>query len=302
MDAAGRPRHKPHTLLSEFIMPQIAIVRTVADLRAQVAAWRSTGERVALVPTMGALHEGHLSLIALAKTKADRVVASVFVNPTQFGPNEDFDAYPRGEARDAELLAGAGCDLLFAPTVAEMYPQGFSTTVNVTGVTEPLDGAARPGHFAGVATVVSKLLLQCGPDVAIFGEKDFQQLQVIKRVVRDLDIPVEIVGAPTSRLEDGLARSSRNAYLSDAEREVAGRMNVALADAVRRLQAGETVERVEATGLAALERAGFQRIDYFEVRNADDLSHPGPGPLTVPGRVLAAAVVGKTRLIDNMAV
>ena len=302
MDAAGRPRHKPHTLLSEYIMPQIAIVRTVADLRAQVAAWRSTGERVALVPTMGALHEGHLSLIALAKTKADRVVASVFVNPTQFGPNEDFDAYPRGEARDAELLAGAGCDLLFAPTVAEKYPQGFSTTVNVTGVTEPLDGAARPGHFAGVATVVSKLLLQCGPDVAIFGEKDFQQLQVIKRVVRDLDIPVEIVGAPTSRLEDGLARSSRNAYLSDAEREVAGRMNVALADAVRRLQAGETVERVEATGLAALERAGFQRIDYFEVRNADDLSHPGPGPLTVPGRVLAAAVVGKTRLIDNMAV
>ena len=283
-------------------MSQIAIVRTVADLRAQVASWKRAGERVALVPTMGALHEGHLSLIALAKTKADRVVASVFVNPTQFGPNEDFDAYPRGEARDAELLAGAGCDLLFAPTVGEMYPQGFATSVNVTGVSEPLDGAARPGHFAGVATVVSKLLLQCGPDVAVFGEKDFQQLQVIKRVVRDLDIPVEIVGAPTSRLEDGLARSSRNAYLSEHEREVAGRMNVALADAVRRLQAGEPVERVEATGIAALERAGFQRIDYFEVRNADDLSHPGPGPLTVPGRVLAAAMIGKTRLIDNMAV
>ena len=283
-------------------MSQIAIVRTVADLRAQVASWKRAGERVALVPTMGALHEGHLSLIALAKTKADRVVASVFVNPTQFGPNEDFDAYPRGEARDAELLAGAGCDLLFAPTVGEMYPQGFATSVNVTGVSEPLDGAARPGHFAGVATVVSKLLLQCGPDVAVFGEKDFQQLQVIKRVVRDLDIPVEIVGAPTSRLEDGLARSSRNAYLSEPERQVAGRMNVALADAVRRLQAGEPVERVEATGIAALERAGFQRIDYFEVRNADDLSHPGPGPLTVPGRVLAAAMIGKTRLIDNMAV
>ena len=302
MDAAGRPRHKPHTLPSESIMPQIAIVRTVADLRAQVAAWRRAGERVALVPTMGALHDGHLSLIALAKTKADRVVASVFVNPTQFGPNEDFDAYPRGEARDAELLESAGCDLLFAPTVGEMYPPGFATTVNVAGVSEPLDGAARPGHFAGVATVVSKLLLQCGPDVAVFGEKDFQQLQVIRRVVRDLDIPVEIVGAPTSRLEDGLARSSRNAYLSEAEREVAGRMNVALADAVRRLRAGESVERVEATGLAALERAGFQRIDYFEVRNADDLSHPGPGPLTVPGRVLAAAMIGKTRLIDNMAV
>ena len=207
-------------------MSQIAIVRTVAELRAQVASWKRAGERVALVPTMGALHEGHLSLIALAKTKADRVVA----------------------------------------------------------------------------TVVSKLLLQCGPDVAVFGEKDFQQLQVIKRLVRDLDIPVEIVGAPTSRLEDGLARSSRNAYLSEPEREVAGRMNVALAEAVRRLQAGEPVERVEATGIAALERAGFQRIDYFEVRNADDLSHPGPGPLTVPGRVLAAAMIGKTRLIDNMAV
>jgi pantoate--beta-alanine ligase len=283
-------------------MPDIAVVRTVSDLRTQVAAWRSAGEKVALVPTMGALHEGHLSLVALAKTKAQRVVASVFVNPTQFGPNEDFDAYPRGEARDAELLAGAGCDLLFAPTVAEMYPAGFSTTINVTGVSEPLDGAARPGHFAGVATVVTKLLMQCGPDVAVFGEKDYQQLQVIKRVVRDLDIPVEIIGAPTSRLEDGLARSSRNAYLSDAEREVAGAMNAALAEAVRRLKTGESVERVEATGRAALERAGFQRIDYFEVRNAEDLSHPGPGPLTVPARVLAAAVIGKTRLIDNMAV
>ena len=283
-------------------MPQIAIARTVADLRARVAAWRRNGERVALVPTMGALHDGHLSLIALAKTKADRVVASVFVNPTQFGPNEDFDAYPRGEARDAELLDSAGCDLLFAPTVSEMYPPGFATTVSVAGVSEPLDGAARPGHFAGVATVVTKLLLQCGPDVAIFGEKDYQQLQVIKRFVRDLDIPVEIVGAPTSRLEDGLARSSRNAYLSDAEREVAARMNQALSEAVRRLKAGESVERVEATGIAALERAGFQRIDYFEVRNAEDLSHPGTGPLTVPGRVLAAAVIGKTRLIDNLAV
>nr|WP_312166456.1 pantoate--beta-alanine ligase [Phenylobacterium sp.] len=283
-------------------MPQIAIVRTVANLRAQVAAWKGAGERVALVPTMGALHEGHLSLVALARTKAERVVASVFVNPTQFGPNEDFDAYPRGEGRDADLLAGAGCDLLFAPTVAEMYPPGFSTTITVTGVSEPLDGAARPGHFAGVATIVAKLLLQCGPDVAVFGEKDYQQLQVIKRLVRDLDIPVEIVGAPTSRLEDGLARSSRNAYLTAAERKVAGRMNLALADAVRRLQAGESVERVEATGLAALERAGFQRIDYFEVRNADDLSHPGPGPLTVPARILAAAMIGKTRLIDNMAV
>lgn len=302
MDDSPGPRHKPLAFNSEYIMPQIAIVRTVADLRAQVAAWKRAGERVALVPTMGALHDGHLSLITLAKTKADRVVASVFVNPTQFGPNEDFDAYPRDEARDAGLLAGAGCDLLFAPTVPEMYAPGFATTVSVTGVSEPLDGAARPGHFAGVATVVSKLLIQAAPDVAVFGEKDYQQLQVIKRVVADLNIPTEIVGAPTARLEDGLARSSRNAYLSEAEREVAGRMNVALADAVRRLKAGESVERVEATGLAALERAGFQRIDYFEVRNADDLSHPGAGALTVPARVLAAAIIGKTRLIDNMAV
>lgn len=283
-------------------MSQIAIARTVADLRAQVRAWKASGERVALVPTMGALHEGHLSLVALAKTKADRVVTSVFVNPTQFGPNEDFDAYPRGEGRDGELLASAACDLMYAPSVAEMYPDGFATKIDVTGVSEPLDGAARPGHFSGVATVVTKLLLQSGTDVAVFGEKDYQQLQVIKRVVRDLDIPVEIVGAPTSRLEDGLARSSRNAYLSQAEREVAGQMNLALADAVRRLQAGENVERVEATGRAALERAGFQRIDYFEVRDADDLNHAGPGPLAGAGRVLAAAVIGRTRLIDNMAV
>jgi len=276
----------------------LPVARTVAELRAQVAAWRAAGEGIALVPTMGALHDGHLSLVRLAKTRARRVVASVFVNPTQFGPNEDFDAYPRGEARDAELLASVDCDLLYAPSVAEMYPPGFSTKVTVSGVTEPMDGGARPGHFDGVATVVTKLLLQCGPDVAVFGEKDYQQLQVIKRFVRDLDIPVEIIGGPTARLEDGLARSSRNAYLSESEREIAGRMNGVLADAVRRLKAGEAQAHVEATGLAALERAGFTRIDYFEVRGADDLARPGGGPL----RVFAAAFVGKTRLIDNMAV
>ena len=276
----------------------LPVARTVAELRAQVAAWRAAGEGIALVPTMGALHDGHLSLVRLAKTRARRVVASVFVNPTQFGPNEDFDAYPRGEARDAELLASVDCDLLYAPSVAEMYPPGFSTKVTVSGVTEPMDGGARPGHFDGVATVVTKLLLQCGPDVAVFGEKDYQQLQVIKRFVRDLDIPVDIIGGPTARLEDGLARSSRNAYLSESEREIAGRMNGVLADAVRRLKAGEAQAHVEATGLAALERAGFTRIDYFEVRGADDLARPGGGPL----RVFAAAFVGKTRLIDNMAV
>ena len=282
-------------------MPQ-PIVRTVADLRNQVAAWRKAGESVGLVPTMGALHSGHLSLVTLARTKAQRVVASVFVNPTQFAPHEDFDAYPRDEARDAGLLESAGCDLLFAPTVAEMYAPGFSTTVTVSGVSEPLDGAARPGHFAGVATVVSKLLLQCGPDVAVFGEKDYQQLQVIKRMVADLDIPVEVIGAPTARADDGLALSSRNAYLTPAEREAAPSLAAALRDAVERLRSGTPVDRVENTGRAAMERAGFSRIDYFEVRDASSLAQLGPGPITGPARILAAGVLGKTRLIDNMAV
>jgi pantoate--beta-alanine ligase len=278
--------------------PNLPVARTVAALRAQVAAWRRAGERVALVPTMGALHEGHLSLAALARTRADRVVASVFVNPTQFGPHEDFEAYPRDEARDAGLLAGAGCHLLFAPTVAEMYPPGFATIVSVAGVSEPMDGGARPGHFTGVATIVAKLLLQCGADVAVFGEKDFQQLQVIRRLVADLDLPVEVVGAPIARASDGLALSSRNTYLSAPEREIAGRMNGVLAQAVARLQAGDDPAQVEAAGLAALHAAGFDPIDYFEVRSAADLSYPPVGP----ARVFAAAFVGKTRLIDNMAV
>ncbi|CAN7295997.1 pantoate--beta-alanine ligase [Phenylobacterium sp. LjRoot219] len=280
----------------------LPIVRTVAELRAQVRAWRAAGQRVGFTPTMGALHEGHLSLVKLARAQADRVVVSVFVNPTQFGPNEDFDAYPRSEARDAELLAGAGCDLLYAPTVAEMYPPGFATTVTVTGVTEPLDGQARPGHFAGVATVVCKLLNQCGPDVAVFGEKDYQQLQVIRRMVRDLDLPVEIVGAPTARADDGLALSSRNAYLTAAERESAPALARALQAAGARLRAGDPVAEVEAEAVAALAAAGFGKVDYVEVRAAADLSRLGPGPIDAPARILAAAFHGKTRLIDNMAV
>lgn len=280
----------------------LPIVRTVAELRAQVRAWRRAGQTVGFAPTMGALHEGHLSLVKLARTRADRVVVSVFVNPTQFGPNEDFDAYPRSEARDAEMLASVGCDLLFAPTVAEMYPEGFATTVTVAGVTEPLDGQARPGHFAGVATVVAKLLNQCGPDVAVFGEKDYQQLQVIRRLVRDLDLPVEIVGAPTARAEDGLALSSRNAYLSDAERRTAPALAQALQAAAARLRAGEPVAAVEADAVAALTAAGFRKVDYVEVRRADDLARLGPGPIDAPARILAAAFHGKTRLIDNLAV
>jgi pantoate--beta-alanine ligase len=280
----------------------LAVVRTVSELRAQVAAWRKAGQRVAFAPTMGSLHEGHLSLVRLGRERADRVVVSVFVNPTQFGPNEDFEAYPRDEARDAALLASVGCDLLFAPTVAEMYPPGFATTVTVTGVSEPLDGAARPGHFAGVATVVSKLLNQCGPDVAVFGEKDYQQLQVIRRMVRDLDLPVEIVGAPTARADDGLALSSRNAYLSAAERAIAPKLAETLREACARLRAGAAVETTEAWARETLAKAGFARIDYVEVRSAQDLARLGPGPITGEARILAAASLGRTRLIDNMPV
>ena len=200
----------------------LPVVRTVAELRAVVAGWKAAGERVAMIPTMGALHSGHLSLIALGRERAQRTVASIFVNPAQFAPHEDFDAYPRGEAEDAAKLAEAGCDLLFAPNAREMYPEGFATTVNVAkGVSEPLEGLSRPHFFGGVATVVAKLLIQCGPDIAIFGEKDYQQLLVIKRMARDLDLPVEILGGPTTRERDGLALSSRNAYLTPDERKAA---------------------------------------------------------------------------------
>jgi len=283
--------------------PSPKIVRTVAELRAQVAAWKAVGERVALVPTMGALHEGHLSLIQLGQTMARRTVASVFVNPKQFAPHEDFDSYPRGEARDAELLAGVDCDLMFAPNVDEMYAPGFSTTVNLTGVSEPLEGAARPQFFGGVATVVTKLLLQSQADVAIFGEKDYQQLQVIKRVVRDLDMPVEIVGAPTARAEDGLALSSRNAYLSAEERAAAVALPDAMKAAARAVAEGGRVDEAEAAATAAILAAGFRQVDYVDIREAGDLSRLGPGPIgDAAGRILVAAWLGKTRLIDNMAV
>ncbi|HEX6860209.1 MAG TPA: pantoate--beta-alanine ligase [Caulobacteraceae bacterium] len=273
-------------------------VRTAADLRAQVRAWKREGLTVAMVPTMGALHEGHLSLVRLAKEKADRVVASIFVNPTQFAPHEDFDAYPRAEDRDAGLLEAAGCDLLYAPTAAEMYPQGFATTVTVAGVSEPMDGAARPHHFAGVATVVTKLLTQCEPDIAVFGEKDYQQLLVIKRLVRDLDLPVEIVGAPTARAEDGLALSSRNAYLTPEQRRLAAALPATLKRAAEAVAAGQAVTEAEAKAVADLLASGFDNVDYVEVRDADTLQRPAGAN----ARIFVAAWLGKTRLIDNMAV
>jgi len=279
--------------------PALPVVRTVAALRAAVRGWRAAGQSVALVPTMGFLHEGHLSLARLGKTRADRVVASLFVNPTQFAPGEDFEAYPRDEARDSALLAGAGCDLLYAPAVPEMYPQGFATTITVAEVSAPMDGIARPTHFAGVATIVAKLLTQCQPDVAIFGEKDYQQLLVIKRLARDLDLAVEILGAPTVREPDGLALSSRNTYLTPAERAVAPRLNAALRAAAESLRGGAAVSEAEAAGQRTLADAGFAKVDYFEVRGADDLRRLGPGPVDAPARVFVAARLGKARLIDN---
>jgi pantoate--beta-alanine ligase len=278
------------------------IVRTVAELRSVGAGWRAAAQSVALVPTMGFLHEGHISLARLGKTRAARVVASIFVNPTQFAVGEDLEAYPRDEARDAELLAGAGCDLIFAPSVAEMYPAGFSTTVSVAGVSASMDGLARPTHFAGVATIVAKLLIQAAPDVAIFGEKDFQQLAVIRRLARDLDLPVEILGGPTVREPDGLALSSRNVYLTPGERGVAPRLNEALTAAAEALKGGAPVSDVEAQGLATLIAAGFDPVDYFEVRDPQTLDRLGPGPIAGPARVLAAGRLGKARLIDNRAV
>jgi pantoate--beta-alanine ligase len=278
----------------------LPIVRSVAALRARVADWRALGDRIAFVPTMGALHEGHLSLVRLARTRADRVVASLFVNPTQFGPNEDFEAYPRDEAADASALAGVGCDLLYAPSVAEMYPPGASTAVTVAGVSEPLDGAARPGHFTGVATVVTKLLNQVRPDLAVFGEKDYQQLQVIRRLVADLDMPVEIVGGPTARADDGLALSSRNAYLTPDQRRVAPWLADTLTAGLKRLRAGEPVVAVEAWAVAHLISRGFDGIDYVEARAPGSLARLGPGPAVGPIRLLAAARLGRTRLIDNI--
>jgi pantoate--beta-alanine ligase len=229
-------------------------------------------------------------------------VASIFVNPTQFAPGEDFAAYPRDEARDAELLASVGCDLLYAPSVEAIYPEGFSTTVTVAKVSAELDGAVRPTHFAGVATVVAKLLIQAEPDVAVFGEKDYQQLLVIRRMARDLDLPVEIIGAPTSREPDGLARSSRNAYLSEEERVLAGRLNLVLTAMAGALAAGVAVETAEAAARQGLSDIGIQDVDYIEARGAEDLRRLGPGPIRGPARVLAAIRIGRTRLIDNMAV
>jgi pantoate--beta-alanine ligase len=277
----------------------LPVVRETAALRGAVKEWRKSGVRVGLVPTMGALHEGHLSLVRTAKERCDRVVASLFVNPRQFAPHEDFERYPRDEGGDSVLLAGAGCDLLFAPERAVMYPDGFATSVIVADVSVPLEGDFRPHSFGGVATVVTKLLLQCLPDAAYFGEKDYQQLLVIKRLARDLDIPVEIAGCPTVREHDGLAMSSRNAYLTEDERHIAGRLNLVLHEAIKAARDGAAIADAEAEAARHLTAAGFTVVDYVAIRDADTLA---PVVGVSNARILAAAWLGKTRLIDNMAV
>lgn len=280
----------------------LPVVRSIAALRETVSDWRRQGFTVGFVPTMGALHDGHLALVHEAGRRADRVVASVFVNPAQFAAHEDLGTYPRQEAKDAELLAGAGCHLLFAPTAGEMYPTDATTTISVGGPAEGLEGEFRPQMFGGVALVVAKLLNQVQPDVAVFGEKDWQQLMVVRRLVRDLDIPTEIVGSPTMRDGHGLALSSRNAYLSEAELEVARRLNGVLAEAAIAAASGVALETVEEDARDALLRAGFSHVDYVAVRRAADLAAYAGGVADAPGRILAAAWLGRTRLIDNMAV
>ncbi|MGV3480603.1 MAG: pantoate--beta-alanine ligase [Sphingobium sp.] len=275
-------------------------VRDLEKLRAAIAAFRAEGLSVALVPTMGALHAGHMALVEAAKARADRVVTSIFVNPRQFGPNEDLSRYPRRERADADMLEAAGCALLWMPSVEVMYPASFATTVSVTGVSDGLDGASRPGHFDGVATVVSKLFNQVRPDFALFGEKDYQQLAVIRRMVDDLDMDIEIVGVPTQRDEDGLALSSRNIYLTEPEREAARMLPRALGEAARAISGGTPVAAALERAEAALARAGFDPIDYVALCDAETLQPVDS--LERPARLMAAARIGGTRLIDNLAV
>lgn len=276
------------------------IIRDIAALRTALAELRADGAGVALVPTMGALHDGHMALVSEAAHRARHVVVSIFVNPRQFGPNEDLSAYPRREAKDAKLLADAGVALLWAPPVEVMYPDGYATTVSVSGITAGLDGAARPGHFDGVATIVTKLFNQVRPDIALFGEKDYQQLATIRRMVTDLDMGITIVGLPTQRAEDGLALSSRNAYLTEEERAAAHMLPRALGDAAHRIRTGGGVAAALEAAKAALLAHGFGPIDYVELCDAATLE-----PMTVldrPARLLAAARLGGTRLIDNIPV
>ncbi|MET0653805.1 MAG: pantoate--beta-alanine ligase [Hyphomicrobiaceae bacterium] len=277
----------------------IPVIRAIPDLRAQVRSWRGRGESVALIPTMGALHEGHLQLVRLARSRAKRAVVSIFVNPTQFAPHEDFERYPRDEAGDLAKLAAVGCDAVWGPTLDVMYAEGFATRIVPAGAADGLESDFRPHFFGGVATVCCKLFTQVLPDIAVFGEKDYQQLMVVTQMVRDLDLPLEIVGAPTVREADGLAMSSRNAYLSAEERSAAPTMHRAIREVAARVAGGSDIEEATSAAKAALMQAGFGKIDYVEVRDAVTLKPVRPDAGR-PLRVLAAAWLGKTRLIDNV--
>jgi pantoate--beta-alanine ligase len=278
----------------------VQIVRDIDALREALRALREGGGRIAFVPTMGALHAGHMALVAEGRRRADHVVASIFVNPAQFGAGEDLATYPRREAGDVRMLEEEGCALLWAPDAAAIYPEGFATAVTVAGVSEGLDGAARPGHFDGVALIVAKLFNQVRPDIALFGEKDYQQLAVIRRMNADLDFGIEIVGVPTQRDADGVALSSRNAYLTDEERQAARALPRALGEAAAAIQSGGDVAQVLAGAAERLAKAGFDPIDYVDLRDAETLA--AMTALDRPARLLAAAKLGGTRLIDNLAV
>ncbi|CUH75025.1 pantoate--beta-alanine ligase [Tropicibacter naphthalenivorans] len=276
------------------------IIRTKAELRALVNGWKRAGERVGVVPTMGALHEGHLSLVQAAQDACDRVIVTIFVNPKQFNNPSDLDSYPRTEEDDARKLARFDVDVVYVPGVDQVYPEGFATTVSVSGLTDVLCGAHRPGHFDGVATVVTKLFTQTGADQAFFGEKDFQQLQVVKRLAADLDIPVEVIGCPTIREEDGLAMSSRNLLISDRARIKAPALHEALSEMAAGLRAGGTATDLRQKAEAKILAAGFTEVEYLDLRACDDLSL-----LDTPSRearLLVAAWLAGVRLIDNIAV
>lgn len=281
--------------------PAPAVVRTLPSLRRALERLRSRRATIALVPTMGALHEGHLALVRQAKRRASKVIVSIFVNPTQFAPHEDFGSYPRTWKADLAKLAGAKADLIWRPDVSAMYPQDFATRISTEGpAVAGLEDRFRPHFFAGVTTVVGKLFIQCRPDLALFGQKDYQQLKVVTRMAADLDLGVKIIGVPIVRERDGLAMSSRNVYLSNEQRALAPALYRALKDAAGRLRNGDHLEAVIADGARAIEDAGFS-LDYFEARHAETLSPVGSlkdGPV----RLLVAAKIGATRLIDNLGV
>ena len=282
-------------------MKTLQITPSISQLRRQLTPWRDEGAQVALVPTMGALHQGHLSLVHQASAMAQRVVVSIFVNPTQFAPHEDFAAYPRTLRSDCDKLADTGIvDLIFSPPPEEMYPPGFATGLTVGGPALGLETDYRPHFFGGVATVVAKLLIAAMPHVAIFGEKDYQQLLVIRRMVRDLGLPTEIIGAPIVREPDGLALSSRNVYLSSNERIIAGTLNKVLADACNQVRACGPIAEIEKQSTIALLSSGFDSVDYVAIRDAQTLAPIET--LERPARILAAAKIGRTRLIDNMSI